>query len=208
MAAHSQETIPDTCLPALIAQESLCQPCHSLLPSHPNLSHECGPCPWPGFYPLPHGGGGRGCPTGATLWAAKRHRCLTSPASTSGFSCLQMQKKVSFLPLTFPPLFFWCLGWSDVGGLEGGGCFQQWSLGWSRQSFLFSDNLALTKTDRHWSLGGTVQGTKQGGASPPTPRTAATQMPGGLQSSWACGVGGAASLVCVHVGRSQCLSCN
>lgn len=166
MAAHSQETIPDTCLPAFIAQESICQPCHSLLPSHPNLSQEFGPCPWPGFYPLPYGGGGRACPTGATLWAANHHRWLTGPASMSGFSCLQMQKKVSFLPLTFPPSFFWCLGWGDVGGLEVGGHFQQWSLGWSRRSFLFSDNLTLTKTDRHWSLGGTVQGTKQGGASP------------------------------------------
>lgn len=163
-----------------------------------------GPVPGQASIPCLMGVGGRGCPTGATLWAAKRHRCLTGPASTSGLSCLQMQKKVSFLPLTFPPLFFWYLGWGDMGGLEGGGHFQQWSLGWSRWSFLFSDNLTLTKTDRHWSLGGTVQGTKQCGASPRSSHSDA-RWPSVVLGLWA---GGAASLVCVHVGRSQCLSCN
>lgn len=80
-----------------------------------------------------------GRPSGAILWAAKPGRCWAGPGSMSTLSRRQMQKKVTFLPLTFPPLLLvFGVGWGDVGILEGGGHLKQWSLEWSRLSFFLS----------------------------------------------------------------------
>lgn len=84
----------------------------------------------------------------AILWAAKPRRCWAGPGSMPGLSRHQMQKKVTFLQLTFS--LFLLVGWGDVGILEGGGHLKQWSLGWSRLSFFFPNNLTLAKTA--WSV--------------------------------------------------------
>ena len=47
-----------------------------------------------------------------------------------------------FLQLTFFPFFFLVF---QVGAVEGGGHFKQWSLGWSRLRFFFPNNLTLVK---------------------------------------------------------------